>query len=125
MTIHFHYLTASLGLGIWLGIIWLIRKDRLHVRYAFWWFVVGTAVALVGLYPYAVDWVGRLFGVSYPPILGLVVGFCLIFVKVLINDLERSRQKVQIRILAQKMAVLEQQVERSKLEDRRSEEEEI
>ena len=115
MTIHFHYLTASLGLVIWLVIIWLIRKDRLHVQYAFWWFVVGSAVARRGVYPYIVDWVGQLFGVSYPPVLGLVLGFCLIFVKVLINDLERSRQKVQIRVLTQKLAILEQRVEEEEI----------
>ena len=111
MAVHFHFLTAGLGLTIWLIIIWLIRRDRLHVKYAFWWFVVGTAVALLGVYPYAVDWAGRFFGVAYPPVLGLLLGFCLILVKILINDLERSRQKIQIRLLTQKLAILEQQIE--------------
>ncbi|MFW5722285.1 MAG: DUF2304 domain-containing protein, partial [Desulfohalobiaceae bacterium] len=111
MIADFNYLTAGLGLGIWLAIIWMIRRDVLHVRYSFWWFIVGTGVAVTGVFPGVIDWLGRSFNVSYPPVLGLVIGFCLIFIKVLINDLERSRQIIQIRVLTQKLAILEQRVE--------------
>jgi hypothetical protein len=51
---------------------------------------------------------GVLMGVSYPPILAVVVGLGLVLIKMLTMDVERSRQERKIRRLTQQLAILEQ-----------------
>lgn len=91
-------------------IIILLRKDRLHTTYSFWWMTVAFVVFIVGIFPQIIDFFGGILGVSYPPILALITGLCLILVKILTMDIERSKQEKQIRILTQRLAILEQKL---------------
>ncbi len=50
-----------------------------------------------------------MLGVSYPPILAIVLGFGMLLIKILTMDVERSRQERRIRRLAQRLAMLEAQ----------------
>jgi len=109
--------TTVLAIGIGLMIIVLVRRDRMHGAYAVWWAFVAIAVMLLGLFPGLVDRIGRELGVIYPPMLILVVAICLLFLKVLTMDIERSRQETQLRHLAQRLAVLERLYEELKAGD--------
>ncbi|WP_161598392.1 DUF2304 domain-containing protein [Pseudodesulfovibrio senegalensis] len=88
-------------------IIALVRRQRLNVLYTYWWTFSAAAILALGIFPQMLDHVGRFLGISYPPILAIVVGLCMLFVKVLTMDIERTRQEKQIRILAQRMAAYE------------------
>jgi hypothetical protein len=50
---------------------------------------------------------GRLFGIHYPPILLLICAMCVVLIKLLFMDIDRSRQERQIRLLFQRLAILE------------------
>lgn len=101
---------AALGVGIGLVMLYLVRRDRLHGSYAIWWVFVSGCVATLGLFPRIVDWVGVRLGVSYPPILLVVVALLLVLVKMLTSDLDRTRQKRKLRFLAQRIAILEHEI---------------
>ncbi|MBK1647754.1 DUF2304 domain-containing protein [Rhabdochromatium marinum] len=103
------YQLTSLGIGLLIAtaILWLVRRDHLHGPYAIWWIGVALSVAILGLWPRLFDGVASVLGVSYPPILAVVLGFGLLLVKMLTMDIERSRQERKIRRLAQRLALLE------------------
>lgn len=103
------YQLTSMAIGIAVAsiILWLVRRDHLHGPYAVWWIGVAITVVLLGFWPRLFDVLAGYLGVSYPPILALVLGFALILLKMLTMDLERSRQERRIRRLAQRLAMHE------------------
>ena len=106
------YQLTSMAIGLFLAaiILLLVRRDHLHGPYAIWWIGAAATVALLGFFPRLFDVLAAKLGVSYPPILAVVLGFSMLLVKILTMDLERSRQERLIRRLAQRLAMLEAQL---------------
>lgn len=103
-----HYFT-SVGLGIVLavGILWLVRRDRLHGSYALWWLLIAAGALLIGFFPSLVDWIGVKLGVAYPPMLLAMVAIIAILLKLLGVDIDVTRRERRVRRLIQKVAILE------------------
>jgi len=99
--------SALLGFTLAVTILWLIYKDHMHTRHAFWWMAIAVAVFVLGFFPNLVDWLGLRFGIAYPPVLALVVAIGVILVKLLLMDIENSRQERCLRRLIQRIAILE------------------
>ena len=98
-------------------IVWLVRHNQLHPRNATWWMCVALVIAVAGLVPGFVDFVALELGIHYPPILAVLGGIAVILIKLLRTDIERSKEQQQMRILAQKVAILEAEL-RSERESR-------
>ena len=113
------YQVTSMVIGVTLAaiILFLVRRDHLHGPYAIWWIGAAVTVAVLGLFPRLFDVLAVKLGVSYPPMLALVLGFALLLVKILTMDLERSRQERRIRRLAQRLAMLEAQAPAEPMRD--------
>ena len=92
------------------AILFLVRRDHLHGSFALWWFAVAAAILILGLFPPVIDWLGRLTGINYPPVLPIVVGIGMILIRLLKMDVDRSRSERQMRRLTQKLAILEQEL---------------
>jgi len=107
VTVTYQLTSLIIGLALASAILWLVRRSHLHGPYALWWVGVAAVVVALGFWPRLFDLLASWFGVSYPPILAVVLGFALLLVKMLTMDLERSRQERQIRRLAQRLAMLE------------------
>ena len=105
------YQLTSMALGLLLAaaILLLVRRDHLHGPYSLWWIGIAVMVAVLGLFPRLFDAVAAQLGITYPPILAVVLGFSLMLIKMLTMDLDRSRQERLIRRLAQQVAMLEAQ----------------
>lgn len=99
--------SAAIGIFIALFILWLVRRDHLHGRFAIWWLTVGAFIAVLGLFPQLFDEVALRLGVNYPPILAVVLGIGFLVLKIIIMDIERSKNEVKIHRLAQRLAMLE------------------
>ena len=103
----YQLISAAIGCGIGISILVLIRKNHLHSGYAVWWFLTAASIMLFGSFPWLIDTIGHSFGVSYPPILLIVFGVCVLMVKILIMDIERTKQEQKLRRLVQRLALLE------------------
>lgn len=103
----YQWSTTILGLMIALVILFLIRRDILHVKRSIWWIGIAALIVIMGVFPFQISQLGVLLGVNYPPILILTVGMGFILIKILSMDLERSRQERMLRRLTQKIAMLE------------------
>lgn len=99
--------SAIIGIFIAALIVWLIRRDKMHTRYAFWWLMLAAVVVALGFFPRIVDAVAGPLGISYPPFLLVPLGMGYLLLKLLRADIERSKQERKLRRLAQRLALLE------------------
>ena len=100
-------ITAFLGLMTAISILYLIRKDHLHIRYAIGWILIAIIIATIGINPQWIDSFSDKVGISYPPILAVIIALCLMLLKLLLNDIELSRQERKIIRLTQRLGILE------------------
>lgn len=105
-------ITSAIGLSVATLIILLIRTDRLHVTHGQTWLFAAVVMASLGFAPALFDNIAVKLGVSYPPALAFSLGFAVVIVKLLIDDIERSRLKVRQTRLLQRIALLETEIRR-------------
>jgi len=96
-----------IGLALAAAILILVRRAHLHGPQALWWMVLAAGIIVLGIWPRLSDLIAPYLGVSYPPIVAVLLGLGLMLVKMMSMDLQRSRQEQRIRRLAQRLAMLE------------------
>ena len=101
------FTTTLLGIGLTAAILYLLRRDHLHLAHGFFWMVVAGAAALLGLWPGLIDKLAALAGISYSPALLLLVAVIVLLVKSLHGDIVNSRIERQVRRLNQRLALFE------------------
>ena len=79
----------------------------MHIKYSVFWLLLAVAIVLIGIFPTLSDKIAGIVGISYSPVLIIVVGMGLILIKMLIMDIERSKHDRDLRILIEKLAVFE------------------
>ena len=94
------------------SIVWLIRTKRLQERHAILWLVAATVSAILGIWQDGLGMFSRLIGVAYPPSALLIVVFVLLGLILLDTVIELSRTVRRTRTLAQRVALLEERLER-------------
>jgi hypothetical protein len=104
--------SAALGIVLAGAILFLVRRDHLHGPYAVWWFAVAAATFVLGVFPNTVVWLGHVTGIGYAPVLPIIIGLSLVLIRLLKLDVDRSKQERNVRRLTQKLAILEQELER-------------
>ena len=110
-------ITGIIGIATAATIVVLIRRDHLHVRYGLWWMAAAIVFALLGLFPALVDGIAHRLGIGYPPILALTVGIVVLVIKILVMDIERSRNAIKMQRLIQRVAMLEADLRRTQRRD--------
>jgi hypothetical protein len=100
-------LTGTLGLAVAALIIWMVRKDHLHVNHGFGWIIAAVGFALMGFAPGVVDAIAAYLGVAYPPTLALTLAVIVLVIKTLLMDIERSRLEARNQRLTQRLAIIE------------------
>lgn len=118
----FNIVTIIIAFCAGSAILWLVRRQSLGVYHTLMWIVAVVSLVLFGVFPSIVDWMGALFGIKYPPILLIVVTLCIVLVKLLTMDIERTGHEVRIRILTQKMAAYEAELYKLKVDKGHGEE---
>ncbi|BDX07659.1 DUF2304 domain-containing protein [Planctobacterium marinum] len=92
-------------------ILLLVRRDYLIQRDAVKWLLLALAILLYGLNPGLNDIIGFELGISYPPIIPLLIGFAVVLIKLLLADIERARLQMSVTRLIQKVAILEAKID--------------
>jgi len=115
-----NWFSASLAALVVVAIFWLLRRDRLPVMHSLWWLLVAALIALLGIFPQLIDQAAAMVGVAYPPSLLFVVAILVLLIKVLLEDVDVSHDRQRLLRLAQKVAMLEERLERLQPTDRTS-----
>jgi len=100
-------ITSIIGIVTAIAILILIRRDHLNVRYGLWWMVAAVAFALLGLFPALFDNLAKHLGIANPPVLALTIGIVILVLKILVMDIERSRNTIRMQRLVQRIGLLE------------------
>ena len=105
-------ITAAVASFLLLLIVFeLIRSRRLRERYALMWLLTGAVLLALSLWRGGLNTIASWFGVTtYPPAILGAVGALFILVVLLHYSTVISRLSDQNTILAQRLALLEQQV---------------
>jgi hypothetical protein len=96
-----------------LVVLELVRRRRLHERYAMLWLL--SAIVLLGLASWraGLERVSKTIGVIYPPNALFFIAFGFILILLLHFSSAVSRLSDQTKVLAQRLALLEERVRRS------------
>lgn len=101
------FTTALLGLGLAAAIMWLLRRDHLHIGHGIFWLCVAALAAVLGIWPGIVDKVSKLAGFNYPPALLLLIAVIVLLIKTLHGDIQNTRIERQVKRLNQRLAMVE------------------
>ncbi|XQW85894.1 DUF2304 domain-containing protein [Thalassotalea piscium] len=103
--------SSLIGLILALIIYWLVRRDHIAPRQALRWIFVAVIVLILGTFPIITDWIGHAAGISYPPIIPVIIGLGAALIKILLMDIERNKIEITLDRIVQKLAMLESQIE--------------
>jgi hypothetical protein len=103
----------------------LVRRRHLMERYALLWLLAGFALMVLALWQGLLTTVSGWVGIYYPPAALFAAGFVFVLAILLQFSIAISRLSDQNKILAQRVALLQQQLEReqaAKADQEKSEE---
>ncbi|MCP4683154.1 MAG: DUF2304 domain-containing protein [Desulfobacterales bacterium] len=103
--------TTIIGILIFLIIFKLVRRAILQEKYSLTWSMIGIIAVVLGIFPGIVDWIGKLTGIHYPPVLLMVMAVGALLILNLYLFIFSSQNEVRIKKLLQQVAVLEKLVD--------------
>jgi hypothetical protein len=105
-------LTICVAALLLVGVIELVRRRRLLERYALLWLLSSLVLLGLAIWRGALDKIAHELGVSYPPNAIFIVAFGFVLWMLLHFSVAVSRLSDQSKILAQRLALLEERVRR-------------
>jgi hypothetical protein len=96
--------------GLLLAILELVRRRKLLERYALLWLFSGVVLLALAVWRGALEELAQLVGIAYPPNALFFVAFAFVLVLLLHFSVAVSRLTDQTKVLAQRLALLEERV---------------
>lgn len=103
----YHLAVLLMGIGLALGILYLIRRDHLYIRQGVFWIAIAFFSLVFALWPFVIDKVGSLLGIAYPPTLLFLGAIIVLIMKALLGDIALTKVQRDLRRLNQRIALLE------------------
>ena len=100
----------------------LIRSRRLRERYALLWLLSSVVLLALASWRGGLSWLADRFGIAYPPNALFFVAFGFVLALLLHFSVAVSRHSDQIKVLAQRLALLEERQGRHEAIDEGSDE---
>jgi len=91
----------------------LVRRRRFLERYALLWLLSAAVLLLLGIWEDLLADVSRLIGIIYPPNALFVIAFGFVLLLLLHFSVAVSRLSDQSKVLAQRLALLEERLQRA------------
>lgn len=88
-------------------IVELVRRKRLMERYALLWLLAGATILVLGLWQGLLTRLSHAVGIYYPPSALFAVAFVFVLTLLVHFSITISRLSDQSKVLAQKLALLE------------------
>lgn len=107
------------------GVIDLVRRRRLLERYALLWLLSSVVLLGLAIWRGALDKIAEALGVAYPPNALFIVAFGFVLWLLLHFSVAISRLSDQSKILAQRLALLEERVRRHEAAEAQLEDDEL
>ncbi len=108
-----HGLAIAVTLALLLLVFELVRRKRLSERYAILWLLAAATLFILAAWKGLLTTLSHDVGISYPPSALFAVAIGLIAMILLHFSLAVSRLSDQNKILAQRLALLQQRIEAS------------
>jgi hypothetical protein len=112
MDLQLRLVAVAASLGLLVVVLELVRRRRLLERYALLWLASATLLVLLAAWGSLLDVASQAIGISYPPSGLFVIAFGFTIVLLLHFSVAVSRLADQSKVLAQRLAMLEEQVHR-------------
>jgi len=103
----YHLTVLVMGIGLAVGILYLVRRDHLYIRQGVFWIAIAVFSLVFGLWPFLIDSLGGLLGIAYPPTLLFLGAIMVLIVKALLGDIALTKVQRDLRRLNQRIALLE------------------
>ncbi len=121
ITLRLQIFATLLAAAFLVGMIELIRKNRVQLKYALLWLFSGGMMLLLALFPGILHWAAGLLGV-YDPVNALfAIMLCLGFVLMISYSVIMSGNKKAMVRLTQEIALLEKRVRELEAEKKTAE----
>lgn len=110
--------TYLLGIGasvlVLVIVVELLRRRRLRERHAVWWLLAGIIALVASVFPDTLSWAARLLGVEVPTNLVFFLSIAILFLVCLQSSSELTTLEDKTRTLAERVSLLELELERSR-----------
>jgi hypothetical protein len=103
----FHLPVLLMGIGLAIGILYLVRRDHLYIRQGIFWIGVAFVSLVLGFWPFFIDTLGSVLGIAYPPTLLFLGAIIVLVLKALVGDIALTKLQRDLRRLNQRIAMLE------------------
>jgi hypothetical protein len=113
-------LTICVAAMLLVGVIELVRRRRLLERYALLWLLSSLVLLGLAIWRGALDRIAAQLGVSEPPNAIFIVAFGFVLWMLLHFSVAVSRLSDQSKILAQRLALLEERMRRREAEGKQA-----
>lgn len=103
-------ITSLIGVTVSGLILLLIRRDQLEASVGVAWMLVAVGFCLLGFAPFLVDSLARLLNVAHAPSLAFSLALGAITLKLVYDDVQRSKSQITSKRIVQRLAMLEAQL---------------
>jgi hypothetical protein len=110
-------LTICVAAILLVGVIELVRRRRLLERYALVWLFSSAVLLGLAIWRGALDKIAEQIGVAYPPNALFIVAFGFVLWMLLHFSIAVSRLSDQSKVLAQRLALLEERMRRQEKDE--------
>ena len=100
-------ITSIIGVTVSALILMLIRRDQLEASVGVAWILVAAGFCLLGFAPFLVDSLARLLNVTHAPSLAFSLALGAITLKLVYDDVQRSKSQITNKRLVQRLAIIE------------------
>ena len=94
----------------------LVRQKKLEIKYYFPWMITILLLLVFTIFPQTLAWLVSLFGIAIPLNMAFFFGIVFSLAIIFALTVAMSRNAYRIRRMAQKIAMLEQELEELKKE---------
>ncbi|MDA9711261.1 DUF2304 domain-containing protein [Luminiphilus sp.] len=100
-------ITSIIGVTVSALILLLIRRDQLEASVGVAWILVAAGFCLLGFAPFFVDSLASLLNVAHAPSLAFSLALGAVTLKLVYDDVQRSKAQITSKRLVQRLAILE------------------
>lgn len=107
-----YYLAIICAILFTIFIILLVRSNRLDEKYSVLWIIFSIVILVLALNKNILEKIADIIGIYYAPAALFLVGFAFLIIFIIHLSIVATRQNKMIIKLTQKLAILEEKVEK-------------